>query len=210
MTPLDLAIFAEHAYTDGSFLFREGMSHEFWIDHNGTNGYCCMVGDVAVIAFRGTDSLDDWLHTNFRVEMVECGMGMAHKGFVEAVRGIFQDVLYFLKATKPKHIHLVGHSLGGALAVVTAQRLLGQAIPADMMVVATFGCPRVGDKDFVRSITLVGITQYIRRGDPVPDMPPASLGYHHANPFQHFTRQDVQLDTLTEGHSMTQYRRDFE
>jgi len=210
MTPLDLARFAEHAYTDGHAKFRDDIDHEFWIDHHGTNGYCCTVGDVAVIAFRGTDSLDDWLHTNFRVEMVECGLGMSHKGFVNAARGVLQDVLYFLNATKPKHIHLVGHSLGGALAVITAQRLLGQAIPADMMTVTTFGCPRIGDETFVRTLGILSILQFIRRGDPVPDMPPTSLGYCHASMWQHFTRQDVQLDALTEGHSMTQYRRDFE
>jgi predicted lipase len=210
LTPLDLARFAEHAYTDGHVAFRDDVTHEFWIDHNGTSGYCCKLGDdVAVISFRGTDSLADWLDTNFRVEMVECGLGMAHKGFVTAVRGVLQDVLYFLKATQPKHIHLVGHSLGGALAVVTAQRLLGQAIPA-VMTVTTFGCPRIGDETFVGTLSGIPITQYIRRGDPVPDMPPGMYGYRHAAIYQVFTTPKVNLDTLTEGHSMTQYRKDFE
>lgn len=211
MTPLDLARFAEHAYTDGHVAFRDDVTHEFWIDHNGTNGYCCkLCDDMAVISFRGTDSLADWLDTNFRVEMVECGLGMAHKGFVTAVRGVLQDVLYFLKATQPKHIHLVGHSLGGALAAVTAQRLYGQSIPADMMTVTTFGCPRIGDETFRRSMPGVVVLQYIRRGDPVPDMPPVSLGYVHISEYQLYTTPKVNLDTLTEGHSMTQYRKDIE
>jgi len=41
-------------------------------------------------------------------------------------------------------------------------------------------------------------------------MPPGMYGYRHAAIYQVFTTQEVNLDTLTEGHSMTQYRRDFE
>ena len=211
ITTKTLAAMAEQAYEDDNRLWP-AVEYPFLIRNATTDtvAWCCKSGGEIVIAFRGSDSVQDWLGTNADILMTECGLGMAHAGFVRAARSVMQDVLWYINATKPTQIHLTGHSLGGALAVVMAERLLGQNIAPERMDVVTFGCPRVGDETFRKSLSRVNIVQYVRRGDPVPNMPPEAAGYRHAVQAQLFTKQEVSIDNDTAGHSMTQYRKDFE
>ena len=169
ITTQTLAAMAEQAYEDViPSEYGECLPMPLRNDATDTEGWCVKLGDEIVIAFRGSDSFHDWLGTNTAILMTECGLGMAHAGFVRAARSVMQDVLFYIQATKPTKIHLTGHSLGGALAVVMAELLLGQNIAPERLDVVTFGCPRVGDETFRKSLSKVNIVQYVRRGDRCP------------------------------------------
>src|SRR5213079_949071 len=73
---------------------------------------------------------------------------------------------------RDKPLFLTGHSMGGALAVLTACRLAKMGRPP--VAIYTFGAPRVGDRNFCAGYSLP--TYRIINGlDLVPEMPLASM-----------------------------------
>ena len=64
----------------------------------------------------------------------------AHRGFVHVFATIEQGIKNFLNAHDITTIHCIGHSLGGALATLIAERFCDQYETN----LYNFGCPRVG------------------------------------------------------------------
>lgn len=56
-------------------------------------------------------------------------------------------------SSKKVKVYVTGHSLGGAIATLTAARMIeeGRTTP-EQLKLYTFGSPRVGDLDFARSV----------------------------------------------------------
>ena len=129
-------------------------------------------GDV-LIALRGTAMKLDWL-SNLNVGM-ELGPGgfPVHAGFHEVWKSFAHALTRFLAHRNPTRIHCVGHSLGGALAALTADHLSAHGV-ADV-VLYTFGTPRCGDGLFARALSRRLGTERILRvwhpADPVPMIP---------------------------------------
>jgi hypothetical protein len=69
-------------------------------------------------------------------------------------------------------LFLTGHSMGGALAVLTACRLARAGRPA--IATYTFGSPRIGDAAFCAGYALPTY-RVVNRLDLVPEMPLASM-----------------------------------
>jgi len=127
-------------------------------------------------ATRGTHmpSKADWASN------LNCGLQngpgghLVHAGFNEVWKSCSGALDEFLRIQKhkPTHVHCVGHSLGGALAMLNADYFTSRGIPAS---VYTFGAPRVGYPPFVRSLSTRVGTQRIFRvshvADPVPMLP---------------------------------------
>ncbi|KAK0415386.1 hypothetical protein QR680_011919 [Steinernema hermaphroditum] len=67
---------------------------------------------------------------------------------------------------------LGSHSLGGAIATLVSS-ILTQEVPADQLKLITLGGPRLGDDEFVVSITKSIKQNYrvVNAGDPIP-LPP--------------------------------------
>lgn len=75
-------------------------------------------------------------------------------------------------------VKTTGHSLGGALAILTAMELEANGITTTMI---NFGQPRVGDSDWadftMNQLSHYRVTHY---RDPVPNIPPQwPTDYHH-------------------------------
>lgn len=69
---------------------------------------------------------------------------------------------------------LTGHSLGGALALLSGLRISHQAV-------YTFGMPRVCDGSLIAELPACHY-RYVLEGDPVPNLPPESFGFRHDMP----------------------------
>lgn len=180
----DLAALAVLAYEDpaeaesGSELL--GMSGFTQFESDGTVVNIVSDDTQLVIAFRGTDDTDDIRYdANFSTEPGEFG-ARVHSGFRFALSKVWGDVESVILATDKK-VLITGHSLGGALALLAAARMLDMGRRVEGVV--TFGQPRVGKGKFAREINLrmqSRVFRVINFVDPVTRVPLAIQGYRHA------------------------------
>jgi triacylglycerol lipase len=132
VTPLDLALASQTAY------------HESDISRKGVELTIRRHDKTVVIAFRGTefdgrDILRDiklWPWRDSRI-------GWCHYGFLMGAREVYPEILTRLNIWDPRAIYLTGHSLGAAMATITAA-LLTWEFPASVLHLVTFGSPRAG------------------------------------------------------------------
>jgi hypothetical protein len=138
-------------------------------------GFLGICDTHAVLSFRGSDpvTLQTWL-TDAVVKLVERDEydGRVHHGFSSVLKHTWDKIERLLDDAGDTPLFLTGHSMGGALAVLTACRLRRAGRPP--AAVYTFGAPRVGDRAFCAGYRLP--TYRIVNGlDLVPEMPLASV-----------------------------------
>ncbi|HEX8912621.1 MAG TPA: lipase family protein [Humisphaera sp.] len=140
-----------------------------------TRGYLGVCDTHAVLAFRGSDpvTLQTWVTDAFvRLVAREHYAGRVHQGFSSVLRRSWTRVEAILAAAEGKPLFVTGHSMGGALAVLTACRLAAAGRPP--VAVYTFGAPRVGDAAFCAGYA-VPTYRVVNRLDLVPELPLASV-----------------------------------
>jgi triacylglycerol lipase len=122
--------------------------------------------DQRVLTFQGTitefkshdpgdkvTSVVDWVK-NFEVDMDRDPKlsGRVHRGFLNQLNRIFDEVVRFLKSSADGRPLLVtGHSQGGAVAVLATMALASQGVAVSATY--TFAAPRPGDAAFAAGIT---------------------------------------------------------
>jgi hypothetical protein len=167
-------------------------------EHHGLSNVSLLILEVgeddAVIAFRGTDSTEQLLFTDTDFQAcypdwldAEQWPGCLHKGFSDALGCVWSKMWCRIdcwlqgRLQERRRLWLSGHSLGGALATITALRLecqYGLACHA----IFTFGSPRVMSVDLSKCYTekVAGTLphgkarhfRFFTRGDPVTSLPP--------------------------------------
>jgi hypothetical protein len=192
-------------------LDRWGFACRAWLSRGGTEGFVAESDAALVVAFAGTDPVvaSNWI-TDFNIRT---GSGGIHSGFSDGVERVWPTLVAALKGTT-KPISLIGHSLGGALAVVAAWRLIGdgselsETMPIGGIIdtariagVLTFGMPRVGDAGFAAAYRSRGLWQKTARLEYGADpwLPPAAtgqLGFRHVGPALHCPHDGQFKDVL--------------
>lgn len=124
-----------------------------------------------MVVFRGTNDLHGWVE-NLRAGWTGHPWGDVHAGFLRCWDVLQRRVRL---AVGDRRAVLTGHSLGGAMATLAAASL------SRVLEVVTFGCPRVGDRQFAKSYLVGGppTTRYVHRFDPVPLVPAWLTGWRH-------------------------------
>ena len=115
-----------------------------------THAFFAQTSDVALLAFRGVDSLGDWLE-DFRIDLVASpyGDGKVHRGFLEGYKAFRAHIRGARGlASFEKRLWITGHSLGGALATLAMADLTG--ISRRFTGAITYGQPRIGNDEFKR------------------------------------------------------------
>lgn len=146
--------------------------------------------DTLYLVFRGSDvgrSEADRRHNNM-IARRRPGFGdlpgnvRVHTGFLKKYRSVRDELLQIAARSEASGIVTVGHSAGGALALLAFLDLL-QLEPERTLHTVGFGAPRVLNRAGARFIAQSGredrILRVINGADLVPRLPPAVLGYRH-------------------------------
>lgn len=161
-------------------LKKRGFTDVSTLNFGSSLGYVAMIGDSAVIMFRGTNppEIQDWF-ANLNNKSFRSEHGSVHAGFWASYETMHDQLIEVLRQKKTKRIWVTGHSLGGALAVVCSYRLMTDE-DKEIAGVMTFGQPRVGSPEFCKYMesTLSGrMVHFVNENDLVPRIPPS---------FEHF------------------------
>lgn len=133
---------------------------------------------VVAILFPGTRNLGQWLEDfdTFVVDAVFGGPGHVHQGFQRQYGMIRETIMVALKDLTWDELWIIGHSLGGALALLCAGEL-----SAKEPMVWTFEGPRTGWFDwahwFDQVITICW--RIVNHWDVVPHVPNELVGFRH-------------------------------
>eukprot|EP00003_Mantamonas_plastica_P009077 TRINITY_DN1831_c0_g1_i1.p1 TRINITY_DN1831_c0_g1~~TRINITY_DN1831_c0_g1_i1.p1 ORF type:complete len:978 (-),score=317.97 TRINITY_DN1831_c0_g1_i1:654-3566(-) len=127
---------------------------------------------VTTVAFAGTDSLNDVLVDASFIPVDFFG-GRVHRGFYQRAMEIpLIPIIDLLDQKRP--VNLVGHSLGGSIAVIVLLRLFEErpSLVQQYVQCHTFGMPQVGDTNFSKNIARNNLTglfhHFVNSGDLVP------------------------------------------
>ena len=160
--------------------------------------------DNIFISFRGTKDFGDWI-INAGISFTRITHGRVHAGFNRALDSVWDQIIQILVAiqTTGQSIWITGHSLGGALAVLTAERLTYFVDPIrqwKLNGLYTFGQPRVGDIDFVTALELKIKDRYFRLvndNDIVTRIPDRFNKYQQSGILKFFDSRGVLHDDMS-------------
>jgi triacylglycerol lipase len=157
--------------TTGFLLIGQGHSQQHKGDH--------------VIAIRGTNTLADAV-TDITAHSKSNDSGsLVHTGFQTTFESFRDGLADYLDKPEVLNstgiIHCVGHSLGGALATLVANWV--KTTYNKTVYLYTFGCPRVGYKDFAikSSARIDKVYRCVHGSDPVPKVPVWPFCHVHIN-----------------------------
>jgi triacylglycerol lipase len=149
-----------------------------------------------IVAFAGTDpvSLANWI-SDFNAHLDD-KTGIAD-GYKAAVDVVLPDLKRLLAGpvSAGKRIFVTGHSLGGALAALTAKRINAElnTVPGDHVdAVYTFGMPRPGDQALADQYNAdLGMRTFrlVHGEDIVPTVAPSEFHFRHLGRFLRCERQ---------------------
>lgn len=154
----------------------------------GVQAYLATNDTFALVSFRGTQVPANYIQ-NARFLPVDGASyqlkGRLHMGFAASQNAVWPQLAHALNApgVRGKPLIITGHSLGGALALITALRAAGAG--HDVRLLFTFGQPRVGDAVFAKSIEETLGNRYIRvvyDNDVVPRMPLSAMSAVRVRP----------------------------
>jgi triacylglycerol lipase len=165
--------------------------------------------DAVFVAFAGTDPvvLENWV-TDFDTRPASDGSA---RGYRDAAAVVRDDLTDRLERSRGKKVFITGHSLGGALAVVTALECAGEGTAAgtklDIAAVYTFGMPRPGSPAFADAYNgQLGLRTYrlVHGSDIVSTVAPSGMGFRHVGRYLHcptlgkFRAEDLKSDTSSD------------
>ncbi|KAF7288972.1 Lipase-3 domain-containing protein [Mycena indigotica] len=168
------------------------------------------VENTLVVAHEGTDPskflslLND---AEFALTAIDtkripnaAGKGIkVHDGFQNTFQrtadGLLAGVQKNLASTGVQKVVVTGHSLGAAIATMTAAMLRAQ-LPSNIQVATTtFGMPRGGNQAWADYLdSTLGVTFVTNQHDPVPIVPPLLFGFKHPSGEVHIvdsTQQNI-------------------
>ncbi len=160
------------------------------INIKSTQGFVCKrakTGEASylVIAFRGTENaLEDWLTDASAVPASDLPSGIkVHKGFWDALNkepnaentSVLKRITEILAGNdaqdgeKKLPCFFTGHSLGGALALITTRQIAPDICGACY----TFGAPRVANYEYFATMK-TPVFRVVNSADIVPRVPPGA------------------------------------
>lgn len=149
--------------------------------------------NLGVLAFRGTQA-NEWqdILTDLKALLWPwAGAGWVHRGFAKKLAGVWPDILVALNENPGVRMLYTGHSLGAALATLSA----ALRPPAALY---TFGSPRVGNATFGASIAGVTHERFVDCADGVCQVPSLWWFYRHVGTRKYIDQNGALQDTISD------------
>lgn len=171
---------AQAAYLEDPARIRERLAAGTvrMFEHGAVAGFAASVGGRILLAFRGTmvPSPEKWhrpltqWYANLDFAPSDRNGARIHRGISQALDAAWRQVEDALADVDgpAAPLDIAGHSLGGALACLAADRLGESRRAADVF---TFGAPAVGDDAFARSFRS-SLLRFENADDLVCHLPP--------------------------------------
>lgn len=139
-------------------------------------------GDIVYIAFRGTDSIKDFLNNaRSRKKKIKI-IGHVHNGFYQATTKAIHKTISYLQQHHGKKVYFTGHSLGGAIATIMFA-YLSNMMKFDLnSFCCTFGAPRVFSRKASMALSKTyndRLYRFVYDLDIVPRLPLRLMNYRH-------------------------------
>lgn len=144
-------------------------------------------GEITKIFFvTGTEDLKD-VGIDVKIKTVPFNADekiLVHSGFKDYAdaalsEGILEFLVEYIKNHPDEKFYITGHSLGGAISMLIAARLVDAGADMNKIKVVTFGAPAVGNKNFAEFYQgKINLTRVVMDSDPI-DVSLKLFGYSH-------------------------------
>lgn len=153
-----------------------------------TEGYIGYQPDInaIIVSFRGSEDINNWMSNLefIRIDYPLCSGCSVHEGFYHAEQAVYSSIKSEIQALMSKYpsydVVLTGHSLGAALATLTALDLANDGIRTKLY---NYGCPRMFNQagaDYASAAPNMAIgARRTHYKDIVVHTPMHSLGFVH-------------------------------
>ena len=153
--------------------------------HSNVRGFIAASDHFTIVSFLGSERDYETWQENIDASLMEGPFGQGdrvHRGFNTGITNEIKNIESKINslANKNAPVLLTGHSLGGAIANLTAAYFFIKNRPVHS--VYTFGAPRVGCKNFKNTYNKFDCGRSFRivnRHDIVSRIPPRMLRYKH-------------------------------
>ena len=130
--------------------------------------YTIAVDGRPIFAIPGTKrEIGEWLRDFSAWPVWDDTLGICHAGFCSGAWDLYRSAP--VASANFCGAIIVGHSLGGALALLLAGILMAERTPPAAVV--TFGAPRCGSWKLRRLLSPIAVRSYRNGDDPVPEVP---------------------------------------
>ncbi len=197
---LSLARLAKLAYKDNVTMEQVvtgklGFNYFRVFAAQGTEAYLMADDEKMIVAFRGSDQIQDWLN-DIDIDLIGGPMGgKVHEGFARMLHFVWRDLQVAIRELKAEAaaqnrslpLWVTGHSLGAALATLATAYLREKDQPVQGLY--SFGSPRVGDRAFARHFNGdFGDKAFrvVNKNDVITRLPPRALSYSHVGQLYFF------------------------
>lgn len=159
----------------------------------------------AIVVFRGTANLKNWLTNIHSLPKAWIGGGYVHGGFADAHAKVWAQLSLPMKnlISAERPLFITGHSLGAALATLTLSQILHDHGASTKACAYTFGSPRVGNTDFAHSMNSANLYRIVNNDDivtrlPLPFSTSRRLSFLHAGE-AYFIDRRLQIQSRGKG-----------
>ena len=151
-------------------------------------------GDTVYIIYLGASEQDTTTVLSFNGVTSSFAWGKVHSGFYHGLKQswdeIYTDIFNYAKSKGKKvtdlNFIIIGHSMGGATAVIAGLRLANVSFdfnPGNHIKVITFGSPRVFDTIMAKQYDCIlgeHTVRIVHEGEgPIPSLPPQAAASQH-------------------------------
>ena len=150
---------------------NQTLVHQSIIPESQVSYFLSRANGIQTIAIRGTANPENvMLDLDLELKPDTALDIKLHQGFGSAAKAVYTDVKPYLNEKLP--IHITGHSLGGAIAVILGLYLQQEDYAVTQII--TFGQPKVTNVTGAKKYDLLPLTRVVTLNDIVPLVPPIS------------------------------------